>query len=151
MCEVETERWGDCSAAFVLRGKKRTEEDVRHKRWAARIGAIAAVLLLAPVAAARAAEPLTPPSPSNIATEVVSEGKSLFNQYCSHCHGPNAVQGERPRDLRRLRRRYGDNWQETFRSTVDGGRPERGMPSWKGTLSDETISKISVFLEHVQQ
>jgi mono/diheme cytochrome c family protein len=124
---------------------------VQHNHWAARIGAIAAVLPLVLVAVARAAEPLMLPHPSDVATEVVAEGKSLFNQYCSHCHGPNAVQGERPRDLRRLRRRYGDNWQETFRSTVDGGRPERGMPSWKGTLSDEAISKISVFLERIQQ
>ena len=124
---------------------------MRHNRWAARIGAIAAVLLLVLVIVARAAEPLTLSSPSDIATEVIAEGKSLFNQYCSHCHGPNAVQGERPRDLRRLKRRYGDNWRETFHSTVDRGRPERGMPSWKGTLSDEMVSKISVFLEHVQQ
>jgi mono/diheme cytochrome c family protein len=40
--------------------------------------------------------------------DVVPEGAGLFNQYCSHCHGPNAVQGERPRDLRRLKIRYGD-------------------------------------------
>jgi polar amino acid transport system substrate-binding protein len=113
------------------------------------MGAIAAVLLLAPVATARAQEPL--PRPSDSTTEVVAEGQSLFNQYCSHCHGPNAVQGERPRDLRRLRLRYDDNWRDMLLSTVERGRPERGMPSWKGTLSDETISKISVFLEHVQQ
>jgi mono/diheme cytochrome c family protein len=81
----------------------------------------------------------------------VTEGQSLFNQYCAHCHGPNAVQGERPRDLRRLKLRYGDNWREKFLSTVDQGRPERGMPSWKGALSDQTIATISVFLEHVQQ
>jgi polar amino acid transport system substrate-binding protein len=122
---------------------------VRRHRWAARMGAIAAVLLLAPVATARAQEPL--PRPSDSTTEVVAEGQSLFNQYCSHCHGPNAVQGERPRDLRRLRLRYGDSWRDMLLSTVERGRPERGMPSWKGTLSDETISKISVFLEHVQQ
>jgi mono/diheme cytochrome c family protein len=113
------------------------------------MGVIAAVLLLAPVATARAQAPL--PRPSGSTTEVVAEGQSLFNQYCSHCHGPNAVQGERPRDLRRLRLRYGDNWRDMLLSTVERGRPERGMPSWKGTLSDETISKISVFLEHVQQ
>ena len=122
---------------------------MRRHCWAARIGAIATVLLLASAAAARAGEPL--PRPSDSTTEVVAEGQSLFNQYCSHCHGPNAVQGERPRDLRRLRLRYDDNWRDMLLSTVERGRPERGMPSWRGTLSDETISKISVFLEHVQQ
>jgi mono/diheme cytochrome c family protein len=116
-----------------------------------RIGVLATVLQFVLSATARAAETLPSPGPSDITPAVLSEGQSLFNQYCSHCHGPNAVQGERPRDLRRLQRRYGDNWQDMFRSTVDRGRPERGMPSWKGTLSDETISKIGVFLEHVQQ
>jgi polar amino acid transport system substrate-binding protein len=122
---------------------------VRRHRWAARIGAIAAVLLLTLVAATRAEEPL--PRSADSTTEGFAEGQSLFNQYCSHCHGPNAVQGERPRDLRRLKLRYGDNWRDTFLSTVERGRPERGMPSWQGTLSDETIAKISAFLEHVQQ
>jgi mono/diheme cytochrome c family protein len=124
---------------------------VRRHHWAVRIGGIAVVLLLAAVAAARAQEPLTPLRPADSTTEVSAEGQSLFNQYCSHCHGPNAIQGERPRDLRRLKLRYGDNWRDMLLSTVERGRPERGMPSWQGTLSDEMISKISVFLAHVQQ
>ena len=123
---------------------------MRRHRWAVRIVGIA-VVLLAAVAVAWAEEPLTPPRPSAPTPEVFAEGQSLFNQYCSHCHGPNAVQGERPRDLRRLKLRYGDTWRDMLLSTVERGRPERGMPSWQGTLSDETIAKISVFLEHVQQ
>ena len=126
------------------------EEEVQRNRWTARIGAIVAVLLVL-VAVARAEEPLTPSHSSDSTTAVFSEGQSLFNQYCAHCHGPNAVQGERPRDLRRLKLRYGDTWRARFLATVDQGRPERGMPSWKGTLSDETIAKISVFVEQVQQ
>ena len=127
------------------------EEAVLRNCLAAWLATIAAGLLLTSVAVARAQEPLTPTNPSDRTIEVLAEGQSLFNQYCSHCHGPNAVQGERPRDLRRLKLRYGDHWREKFLSTVDQGRPDRGMPSWKGTLSDETIAKISVFLEHVQQ
>jgi polar amino acid transport system substrate-binding protein len=123
---------------------------MQHNRCARRIGVITLLLLCILIAVARAVETLTSPGASDT-PEMLSEGQSLFNQYCSHCHGPNAVQGERPRDLRRLQRRYGDNWRAMLRSTVDRGRPERGMPSWKGTLSDETIAKISVFLEHVQQ
>ena len=53
--------------------------------------------------------------------------------------------------LNMVKLRYGDNWRDMLLSTVERGRPDRGMPSWKGTLSDETIAKISVFLEHVQQ
>lgn len=80
-----------------------------------------------------------------------AEGNSLFNQYCSHCHGPNAEQGERPRDLRRLKRRYGDKRADVFRATVANGRPEKGMPTWDGVLDDNVVDKIWNFLETVQQ
>jgi len=82
--------------------------------------------------------------------DLVEEGGSLLNQYCSHCHGPYAVQGERPRDLRRLNLRYGEYAAETFYTTAQNGRPERGMPSWKGILEDDVLWKIFTFLQSVQ-
>lgn len=82
--------------------------------------------------------------------DIVEEGGSLLNQYCSHCHGPWAVQGERPRDLRRLNLRYGDYAMSTFYTTVQNGRPPQGMPPWKGILDDETVWKIYTFLQSVQ-
>ncbi len=30
---------------------------------------------------------------------VLPEGRSLFNQYCSHCHAPNAINPDPSRDL----------------------------------------------------
>jgi mono/diheme cytochrome c family protein len=78
------------------------------------------------------------------------EGASLLNQYCAHCHGQWAEQGERPRDLRRLRIRYGDDAATTFFATVNNGRLDKGMPVWKGVLSDEVLWKIYTFLETVQ-
>src|SRR5262249_37747397 len=126
------------------------EEVVLQNRLKAGLGMIGVVLLLTSVAVVRVEGPLSATNSSASTTEGLTEGQSMFNQYCTDCHGANAVQGERPRDLRRLKRRYGDHWREKFLSTVDQGRPERGMPSWKGTLSDETIAKISVFLEYVQ-
>ena len=45
-----------------------------------------------------------PVNPFSGDEEMISKGRTLFNVYCSHCHGPNAIQGERPRDLRRLSR-----------------------------------------------
>ncbi|MBI1395995.1 MAG: c-type cytochrome [Betaproteobacteria bacterium] len=81
---------------------------------------------------------------------VAKEGAELFNQYCSHCHGPWAEQGERVRDLRRLRIRYGDYATETFWTTVHKGRMEKGMPVWGGVLSDDVLWRIYTFLETVQ-
>lgn len=74
----------------------------------------------------------------------------MFNQYCSHCHGPDAVQGERPRDLRRLTRRYGDGATQMFYTTVNNGRMDKGMPVWKGGLPEETMWRIYTFLQSVQ-
>lgn len=79
-----------------------------------------------------------------------AEGGSLFNQYCSHCHGPNAVQGERPRDLRRLTIRYGDNAINTFWTTINNGRMEKGMPIWKEAISDDVKWRIYTFLQSIQ-
>ena len=82
--------------------------------------------------------------------DIAEEGRSLLNQYCAHCHGPNAVQGERPRDLRRLRIRYGDNAISVFWTTVHKGRMDKGMPVWGGVLPDDTLWRIYTFLESIQ-
>lgn len=82
--------------------------------------------------------------------DLVMEGGSLFNQYCSHCHGPLAVQGERPRDLRRLNIRYGDAAINLFWTTINNGRMEKGMPVWKEAISDDIKWRIYTFLQSVQ-
>jgi mono/diheme cytochrome c family protein len=82
--------------------------------------------------------------------DLVPEGKGLFNQYCSHCHGPDAVQGERPRDLRRLKIRYGNDFIKTFWTTINNGRMDKGMPVWKEALSDDIKWRIFTFLQTIQ-
>lgn len=82
--------------------------------------------------------------------DVLEDGGSLMNQYCSHCHGPYAVQGERPRDLRRLRIRYGDNAINLFWNTINNGRMDKGMPPWKDSISDDIKWRIFTFLQSVQ-
>lgn len=79
-----------------------------------------------------------------------SQGRSLFNQYCAHCHAPNAISPDPPRDLRRLRLRYAERMAEVFYFTVTHGRPDKGMPNWKGILPDETLWTIFTFLQSVQ-
>lgn len=79
------------------------------------------------------------------------QGRSLFNQYCSHCHAPNAETADRVRDVRRLRLRYEDRMTEVFWKTVHDGRVERGMPSWKGVLDDDTLWTIYTFIQTVQK
>lgn len=82
--------------------------------------------------------------------DIIEEGGSLLNQYCSHCHGPYAIQGERVRDLRRLTIRYGDDAINLFWKTINGGRMEKGMPPWQDALSDDIKWRIFTFLQSVQ-
>jgi mono/diheme cytochrome c family protein len=83
--------------------------------------------------------------------EIVPAGKTLFNVNCSHCHGPNAFQGERVRDLRRLKRRYRKKIEAAFITTAWNGRAEKGMPPWGGILPEEDLWKIFTFLQTVQK
>ena len=66
-------------------------------------------------------------------------------------HGPNAFQGERKRDLRRLSRRYREDINKVFLKTVLNGRPEKGMPPWKDIVEEEELWKIFTFLKTVQK
>lgn len=139
---------------FFLSSRSHTEDRVVSKSWGAalRRTVTATTLVLAPVMTAAADEASERPiNPYEGRTELVPEGKSLFNQYCSHCHGPDAVQGERPRDLRRLRIRYGDNAIGVFYTTINNGRMDKGMPPWKGVLEEDVVWRIFTFLSAVQQ
>jgi len=82
--------------------------------------------------------------------EAVSTGKEVFNGTCAHCHGPDAIQGERKIDLRLLRHRYGDEMREKFWTTVHEGRPAKGMPAWKEVFTDDQFESIYAFLLTVQ-
>jgi polar amino acid transport system substrate-binding protein len=81
----------------------------------------------------------------------VKEGRSLFNQTCAHCHGPDAATGQSERNLRRLRDRYGDDMPNVFRSTVINGRLDKGMPVWGEVLDEKTIDRIYDYLVTVQE
>jgi mono/diheme cytochrome c family protein len=114
-------------------------------------GLVAAALLVSWLGA-RAAEPTaaTVANPLEGRSDVVDEGRGLFNQYCSHCHGPNAIQGERPRDLRRLKLRYGSEATKVYQEAMSRGRPDKGMPVWKDVLSDDVLWRIFTYLQTVQ-
>src|SRR6185312_546342 len=92
---------------------------------------------------------VSPPSASDAGDAAL--GRKLFNDNCSHCHGPDAVQGERRRNLRLLHHRYGDDADRVFMTTVTHGRVEKGMPNWSGVLGDAEFGNILAFLHSVQE
>jgi ABC-type amino acid transport substrate-binding protein len=89
-------------------------------------------------------------SPPNDPAQVVA-GRKLFNDNCQHCHGPDAVQGERRRNLRLLRHRHGDDADSVFLTTVTHGRIAKGMPIWAGVLTEQQLRQILAFLLSVQE
>jgi len=113
--------------------------------------AVATVLCLSWIEA-RAREVTAAPvtNPLEGRSDLVEDGRGLFNQYCAHCHGPNAIQGERPRDLRRLKLRYGQEAPNVYYEAVSHGRLDKGMPVWKGVLSDDVLWRIFTYLQTVQ-
>ena len=106
-----------------------------------------AVVLASSAAAASASAPV---NPFQGRLDVVPAGRSVFNQHCAHCHSPNAQSPEPTRDLRRLRRRYGDQRIEVYYSTVTAGRPTKGMPPWGQALSADEVWQVWTFLESIQ-
>ena len=86
-----------------------------------------------------------------VANVDMEEVKAMFNSRCSHCHGQNGASPQQERDLRKLSKRYEDKWQEVAHTTITNGRPELGMPTWGGTLSDTDIRNIIKFLETIQR
>jgi polar amino acid transport system substrate-binding protein len=96
-----------------------------------------------------AATPGAPGAPPNV--ETIAAGRKLFNDTCSHCHGPDAVQGEQRRNLRLLRQRYGEDMPWMFMNTVTHGRVSKGMPNWSGIISNDEFEKILAFLSSIQE
>ena len=97
---------------------------------------------------AASASRVAPPPPD---AEQVDAGHKLFNANCAHCHGPDAIQGERRINLRLLHHRYGDEMDQVFVTTIIQGRITKGMPNWSGILTDQQFQEILAFLHSVQE
>jgi len=96
-----------------------------------------------PTAADRKFHPSTSPN-------AASEGRTIFNGTCNHCHGPDAEQSVKKIDLRLLHHRYGGAMDQVFHYTVTHGRESKGMPNWSGVFTEGDFTKILAFLHTVQ-
>ena len=83
--------------------------------------------------------------------KIIAKGRSLFNVHCAHCHGFNAIQGMRKRDLRRLTIKYKDRVTKVFLTTALMGKVEKGMPPWGEIFEEDVLWTIYSFLETVQK
>ena len=95
---------------------------------------------------AAAAAPAAP-----VLSEAAQAGRVQFNDRCSHCHGSDGYSPVRERDVRYLKLRYSEKWQETATATIKNGRPDAGMPTWKDILKESDLQQIMSFLVTVQK
>ncbi len=66
----------------------------------------------------------------------VEAGETIYNTYCSNCHGDGLVSSGQTFDLRRLTAAD----QARFETSVLMGKNQ--MPPWKGVLSSDEIDQL---------
>ena len=95
-----------------------------------------AILLTAIAAAQRATAQQEAPAQAK-----ADEGKAVYAEKCSHCHGPGMLNaGTITPDLRR----FPDD-KERFFTTVKLGKNGK-MPPWGDLLSDDEIASLWVYI-----
>lgn len=99
--------------------------------------ATVAVLTVALAATVRAADDST----GNSGQAQIDQGKSIYAEKCSHCHGPNMMNpGTITPDLRV----FPDD-RPRFVTTVKNGKNNK-MPPWGDILSDDEIGALWAFI-----
>ncbi|MEZ5661164.1 MAG: transporter substrate-binding domain-containing protein [Burkholderiaceae bacterium] len=132
--------------------------DQAPAKTAAAAGQAGAVQPAAPVVVAQAdtakvattAAEAKPAADAQDDASMAAAGRVKFNDVCSHCHATDGASPIRARDLRRLNGRYPDEWVDVARTTINEGRPDYGMPTWKDVLSGSQIEEIIAFLKTIQ-
>jgi mono/diheme cytochrome c family protein len=101
----------------------------------------AAYFAAAMTASAQTAPSATPQPDGGVDQAQIDQGKITFAQKCSHCHGPNMVNGGTVApDLRQ----FPDD-RERFVTTVKLGKNNR-MPPWGDLLSDDEIARLWTYV-----
>jgi cytochrome c len=83
--------------------------------------------------------------PGRVATKVEYEGWRRYMTTCARCHGDDAVGGIMAPDLRKTVASDSAS-QTSFHATVAEGRPAKGMPGFKSSLSAENIDAIYAYV-----
>jgi putative heme-binding domain-containing protein len=100
-----------------------------------------AIFAIALVAATQAwAQPASGP-------QAVAQGKALYDQHCTACHGANAGAGERaPAIVSAATSMRGARSDAQLMAIMKNGIPGTAMPAWGNRLSDNDIANIGAFI-----
>ncbi|GAB3986567.1 hypothetical protein GCM10028807_04270 [Spirosoma daeguense] len=80
--------------------------------------------------------------------KAIESGKTLFNQYCTACHGQNA-EGKVGPNLTDEYWLHGGNVKAIFH-TITEGVPEKGMIAWKKQLNPLQVQQVSSYILSLQ-
>jgi len=102
---------------------------------------IAAAYFAAAMTASAQTSPGAPQPSAGVDQAQVDQGKTTYARTCSHCHGPNMVNGGTVApDLRAF-----PNDRDRFVTTVKRGKNGR-MPPWGDVLNDDQIATLWDYL-----
>ncbi|HWU56632.1 MAG TPA: c-type cytochrome [Rhizomicrobium sp.] len=102
-----------------------------------------AVFIIALIAATPALAQQQPAS----GPQAVAQGKALYDQHCTACHGANAGAGERaPAIVSTATGMRGARSDAQLMAIVKNGIPGTAMPAWGNRLSDSDIADIGAFV-----
>ncbi len=91
---------------------------------------------------APAPEAISPPPNAPQAADKVAEGERVFAQFCSTCHGQNAI-GSGPKDLRFIKPQSHTDFSEI----VLGGKfKEKGMAPFNGVLTPQQVDAVHAYV-----
>ena len=75
------------------------------------------------------------------------QGKALYDQHCTACHGANAGAGERaPAIVSAATSMRGARSDTQLMAIVRNGIPGTAMPAWGNRLSDSDIASIGAYI-----
>lgn len=114
----------------------------RRFGWTAACFAAVIITVIAGIATQRAnAQQTTDIDPAKIDQAQIDQGKAIYAERCSHCHGPGMLNpGTITPDLRR----FPDD-RDRFVNTVKLGKNNK-MPPWGDLLGDEEIASLWAYI-----
>ena len=79
--------------------------------------------------------------------QAVTQGKALYDQHCTACHGANGGAGDRaPAIVSTATSMRGQRSDAQLMAIVKNGIPGSTMPAWGGRMSDGDIANIGAFI-----
>lgn len=90
--------------------------------------------------------PAGPANPFQGNAQAVSEGRELYNQTCTSCHGPDGAAGEMGPALGAPARRYAQGSDAQIFEAIKNGISGTQMPPFASQLPDTNIWKVAAYI-----